>query len=103
MFTVRDAAYAAAMSLATLGGAALSSSFAEMTVEVGGAPMYPSKNIIENAVNSKDHTTLLAAGQGGGSRRNLARRRTVHGFRAGEQGFREAAKRDGGNAFEARK
>jgi uncharacterized surface protein with fasciclin (FAS1) repeats len=33
----------------------------EMTVLVGGAPMYPSKNIIENAVNSKDHTTLVAA------------------------------------------
>lgn len=33
----------------------------EKTVEVGGAPMYPSKNIIENAVNSKDHTTLVAA------------------------------------------
>jgi uncharacterized surface protein with fasciclin (FAS1) repeats len=31
------------------------------TVMVGGAPMYPSKNIIENAVNSKDHTTLVAA------------------------------------------
>src|SRR3982751_6593564 len=28
---------------------------------VGGAPMYPSKNIVENAVNSKDHTTLVAA------------------------------------------
>jgi uncharacterized surface protein with fasciclin (FAS1) repeats len=33
----------------------------EMTVEVGGAPMYASKNIVENAVNSKDHTTLVAA------------------------------------------
>jgi uncharacterized surface protein with fasciclin (FAS1) repeats len=33
----------------------------EDTVEVGGAPMYPSKNIIENAVNSADHTTLVAA------------------------------------------
>jgi len=33
----------------------------EMTVEVGGAPMYPSKNIVQNAVNSKDHTTLVAA------------------------------------------
>ena len=32
-----------------------------MTKMVGGAPMYPSKNIIENAVNSKDHTTLVAA------------------------------------------
>jgi uncharacterized surface protein with fasciclin (FAS1) repeats len=31
------------------------------TVIVGGAPMYPAKNIIENAVNSKDHTTLVAA------------------------------------------
>lgn len=28
---------------------------------VGGAPMYESRNIIENAVNSKDHTTLVAA------------------------------------------
>ena len=28
---------------------------------VGGAEMYPTKNIIENAVNSKDHTTLVAA------------------------------------------
>jgi uncharacterized surface protein with fasciclin (FAS1) repeats len=34
---------------------------AEMTVMVGGAPMYPTKNIVENAVNSKDHTTLVAA------------------------------------------
>ena len=33
----------------------------EKAVTVGGAPMYPSKNIIENAVNSKDHTTLVAA------------------------------------------
>ena len=33
----------------------------EKTVMVGGAPMYPSKNIIQNAVNSKDHTTLVAA------------------------------------------
>lgn len=33
----------------------------ENTVMVGGAEMYPSKNIIENAVNSKDHTTLVAA------------------------------------------
>ncbi len=33
----------------------------EASVTVGGAPMLPSKNIIENAVNSKDHTTLVAA------------------------------------------
>lgn len=33
----------------------------EKTVIVGGAAMYPSKNIIENALNSKEHTTLVAA------------------------------------------
>src|SRR5678815_266738 len=33
----------------------------EKTVQVGGAPMYPSKTIVQNAVNSKDHTTLVAA------------------------------------------
>lgn len=33
----------------------------EKTVEVGGAAMYPSKNIVENAINSADHTTLVAA------------------------------------------
>jgi uncharacterized surface protein with fasciclin (FAS1) repeats len=33
----------------------------EKTVMVGGAAMYPSKNIVENAINSKDHTTLVAA------------------------------------------
>jgi uncharacterized surface protein with fasciclin (FAS1) repeats len=33
----------------------------EKTVQVGGAPMYPSRNIIQNAGNSKDHTTLVAA------------------------------------------
>ena len=31
------------------------------TIMVGGAAMYPTKNIVENAVNSKDHTTLVAA------------------------------------------
>jgi len=61
MLTVRDAAFAAAMGLAALGDAVLSPAFAEMPVEVGGAPMYPSRTIIENAINSKDHTTLVAA------------------------------------------
>jgi len=49
---------------ALIAGAAVPLSAAEMsekTVNVGGAPMYPSKNIIQNAVNSKDHTTLVAA------------------------------------------
>jgi uncharacterized surface protein with fasciclin (FAS1) repeats len=61
MSAFRNAAFAATLSFAALGGAVLCPAFAEMTVEVGGAPMYPSKNIIENAVNSKDHTTLVAA------------------------------------------
>lgn len=34
---------------------------AQKNVMVGGAAMYPNKNIVENAVNSKDHTTLVAA------------------------------------------
>ncbi len=42
-----------------------SATFAQMnmdkTIMVGGAAMYPTKNIIENAVNSKDHTTLVAS------------------------------------------
>ena len=37
------------------------SAAAQEPVTVGGAPMYPKKNIVENAVNSKDHTTLVAA------------------------------------------
>ncbi len=63
MLNFRAFASAAAIA-AVIGSAGMfvsSSSAAEMTVEVGGAPMYPSKNIIENAVNSKDHTTLVAA------------------------------------------
>lgn len=41
-----------------------SASFAQ-TVMVGSEAMYPTKNIIENAVNSKDHTTLVAAVKAG--------------------------------------
>jgi uncharacterized surface protein with fasciclin (FAS1) repeats len=40
--------------------------FAASDPMVGGAAMYPSKNIVENAVNSKDHTTLVAAVKAGG-------------------------------------
>lgn len=55
-----------AAALAFLAGTAIVPAAAETngkekTVNVGGAPMYPSKNIIQNAVNSKDHTTLVAA------------------------------------------
>jgi uncharacterized surface protein with fasciclin (FAS1) repeats len=47
--------------LALIAPFAANSVYADMTVMVGGAPMYPSKNIVENAVHSKDHTTLVAA------------------------------------------
>jgi len=36
------------------------------TVMVGGAAMYPNRNIVQNAVNSRDHTTLVAAVQAAG-------------------------------------
>ncbi|HVE52895.1 MAG TPA: fasciclin domain-containing protein [Ramlibacter sp.] len=36
------------------------------TKMVGGAAMYPSKDIVDNAVNSRDHTTLVAAGKAAG-------------------------------------
>ena len=53
---------AGAAGLAVVCGLSLTQpSFAEKTVMVGGAAMYPSKNIIQNAVNSQDHTTLVAA------------------------------------------
>ena len=53
---IRLMAAAAALTMALGAGA-----MAQTDPMVGGAAMYPSKNIIENAVNSKDHTTLVAA------------------------------------------
>lgn len=41
--------------------AVASTTVAQETKMVGGAEMYPSKDIVSNAVNSKDHTTLVAA------------------------------------------
>lgn len=51
------------MAAAMLAATGTTQTFAkgEKTVMVGGAPMYPSKDIVDNAVNSKDHTTLVAA------------------------------------------
>jgi uncharacterized surface protein with fasciclin (FAS1) repeats len=61
MTLTRRAALCAALGIAVLAGPTLSPAHAEMTKMVGGAPMYPSKTIVQNAVNSKDHTTLVAA------------------------------------------
>jgi uncharacterized surface protein with fasciclin (FAS1) repeats len=53
------------MSLKSILGAAaltaLATSAFAANPDVGGAPMFEEKNIVENAVNSKDHTTLVAA------------------------------------------
>ena len=58
----RSAAFTAAAAALTLGLATAPAAFAaEKTVMVGGAAMYPSKTIVANAINSKDHTTLVAA------------------------------------------
>ena len=54
--SLRALVVGATLSLASLSGAA----YAENPM-VGGAAMYADKNIVENAVNSKDHTTLVAA------------------------------------------
>ena len=50
-----------ALFLFAIGMIFTSAAFAQKPVTVGGAPMYANKNIIENAVNSADHTTLVAA------------------------------------------
>ncbi len=54
--TIRTSIVAAAIALS---GASLA--YAQTNPMVGGAAMYPTKTIVENAVNSKDHTTLVAA------------------------------------------
>ena len=60
--SIRTLMLATVLGLGFVAPVALAPAFAqEKTVEVGGAPMYPSKDIIDNAVNSKDHTTLVAA------------------------------------------
>jgi uncharacterized surface protein with fasciclin (FAS1) repeats len=46
------------LSLVAIAGTAVAG---DKTVVVGGQPMYPTKDIIDNAVNSADHTTLVAA------------------------------------------
>ncbi len=60
MHTIKLSTATAIVALALVGTAFASDPM------VGGAAMYPSKNIIQNAVNSKDHTTLVAAVKAGG-------------------------------------
>lgn len=60
MKLIRNSLYAACFSLAM---ATAAPAFSADSVMVGGAEMYANKNIVENAVNSNDHTTLVAAVQ----------------------------------------
>jgi uncharacterized surface protein with fasciclin (FAS1) repeats len=58
----KSVSLAALLTFAIAGSLVPSTANAQMKdPEVGGSPMYPAKNIVENAVNSKDHTTLVAA------------------------------------------
>jgi uncharacterized surface protein with fasciclin (FAS1) repeats len=59
--TISFCAAALAAGVALAAPIVVAPAYSAMTVMVGGAPMYASRNIIENAVNSKDHTTLVAA------------------------------------------
>lgn len=49
------------LAVSTAATVLVSASIALANPNVGGAPMYENRNIVENAVNSKDHTTLVAA------------------------------------------
>ncbi|MDB5012666.1 MAG: fasciclin [Daejeonella sp.] len=49
------------LAVALVASAISTQTFAQKTKMVGGAAMYPTKDIVDNAVNSKDHTTLVAA------------------------------------------
>jgi uncharacterized surface protein with fasciclin (FAS1) repeats len=60
--TARATVAAVALAFAAIAaGPTVAQAAGEKTVMVGGAAMYPSKNIIENALKSRDHTTLVAA------------------------------------------
>lgn len=59
--TRMNALMAATTALALTAGAAFAESHSMKNPDVGGAAMFADKNIIENAVNSADHTTLVAA------------------------------------------
>jgi len=61
MTSFRSVSAAVFIALASIGATTTLPALATGTVTVGGAPMYPDKTIVENAVNSKDHTTLVAA------------------------------------------
>jgi Secreted and surface protein containing fasciclin-like repeats len=78
-----------------------SASQAQHTKMVGGAAMYPTKDIIDNAVNSKDHTTLVAAVKAAGLVETLKGPGPFTVFAPTECGVCEAAGRYGGQPAQA--
>ena len=94
---------AAALALA-FGATATTPSFAkEMTKMVGGAAMYPSKNIVQNAVNSKDHTTLVAAVKAAGLVDTLSSQGPFTVFAPTNEAFKQAAEGHGADPAQAGK
>ena len=61
-----DGDMAASSSSSTSMGASTSASASANLPMVGGAAMYPNRTIVQNAVNSRDHTTLVSAVQAAG-------------------------------------
>jgi uncharacterized surface protein with fasciclin (FAS1) repeats len=57
----KNVSLAVLLAFGTIGSLVATPAQAQKDPEVGGAAMYPAKNIVENAMNSKDHTTLVAA------------------------------------------
>ena len=92
-----------AISFAILCGSALAAGAPAIAANpmVGGAAMYPTRNIVQNAVNSKDHTTLVAAVKAAGLVDTLSGQRTVHRLRANQRGVRQASRRHRRNAGQA--
>ena len=93
----------AALALGAMASVPVAAQMSEKTVTVGGAPMYPSKNIIQNAVNSKDHTTLVAAVKAAGLVETLEGAGPVHRVRADQRSVRQAAARHGRQPAQAGK
>ena len=69
-------------------------------VVVGGQPMLPGKTIVANALNSADHTTLVAAVKAAGGR-HLAEQGPVHRVRTHQRRVRQIAGRHCGHAGQA--
>jgi uncharacterized surface protein with fasciclin (FAS1) repeats len=102
--TARTTVAAVALAFATIAvGSTVAQAAGEKTVMVGGAAMYPSKNIIENAIKSKDHTTLVAAVKAAGLVETLSGPGPFTVFAPDERSFRKAAEGHGRYASEAGK